>query len=148
MPGFQPVPTPGIDDIQPLADKLRELSNDVDQFVALHSGDLSRQQCTKCNRASRALSDAFHILIGEDIDARVKAAAAGLDTLKKVTSDAQKTLRKIKRIDTGVKVATALGSVALGIVKKDPDAIKNAVGDLAAALQPGKTDGAPASKPS
>lgn len=135
MQGFEPAPAPGPDDLLELADRLRELSNDVDQFAAMHSDVLTPAESATCRHSSLALTDAFHILLGDDLDARIQTAKAGIARLKQVTSDADATIRKIKKIETGVKVIIALGSVALGIVEKDPGAIEDAASELASALQ-------------
>lgn len=142
MQGFEPVLAPEPDDFLQLADKLRELSNDVDQFAAMHEDELTPTQCNDCKHSSLALADAFHILLGDDLDARIQAAKAGIARLKQVTSDAETTIRKIKRIDMGVKIIVALGGVALGIVEKDPGAIEDAAGDLGNALQSNPADSA------
>lgn len=74
------------------------------------------------------------ILIGDDLDARLQAAKAGIETLNQVTAAAQSTIREVNKIDRNVNIIVALGGVAVGIIEKDPGAIQTAAGDLANAL--------------
>lgn len=129
MPGAE------FQDFLELADKLRQLSDDVDQFATAHIKVLTDEELKACDRSSQALNDAFHILLGSDVDARVKTAKAGLDHLKKITADAQTAIREVKKIDAGVQIAVALGGIAAGILEKDPSSITSAAGDLMAAIQ-------------
>ncbi len=127
-----------------LANRLRQLSDDVDEFCTSHLDVLTEEQVDECDRSSQALEDAYHILIGADLDARLEAAKPDLERLKEITAETEGAIRKVKEIDAGVKIAVALGGVALGIVEKDPGAIKDAAGDLIAAIQAEASSAKPA----
>lgn len=151
MPGFVPASDSDVDDFLQLADRMRELSNEVDQFATAHCQTLSGDDYNACRHSSMALNDAFNVLVGNDLDARIQAAKAGIDMLQQITSAAQTTIRKVKRIETDVQIIIALGGVAVGIAEKDPGAVKDAASKLADAIQGSSAAGAqpaqPASQP-
>ncbi|MBV8069487.1 MAG: hypothetical protein JO270_06245 [Acidobacteriaceae bacterium] len=135
MEGPQLVSAPDFNDFLQLADHLRQLSNQVAAFANEHLADLSPEQLARLDASSRELTDAFHILLGSDVDARIQAAKAGVERLKKITGDAEVVVRRVKKIDKGVKIAVALGGMAVAILEKDPGAIKDSAGQLASALE-------------
>jgi hypothetical protein len=136
MQGFKPMPGSDFQNYLQIANRLRQLSDDVDEFCTNHMDALTEEQVDECDHASQALEDAFHVLIGADLDARLEAAKPDLDRLKEITAETQTALRRVKEIDAGVKIALALGGVALGIAERDPAAIKDSIGNLVAAIQP------------
>lgn len=134
MGGFELASAPDVNDFLQLADRMRQLSNETDQFATAHCAEMSAEQHAACLHSSRALNDAYMILIGDDLDARLQAAKAGIETLNQVTAAAQSTIREVNKIDRNVNIIVALGGVAVGIIEKDPGAIQTAAGDLANAL--------------
>ena len=127
--------SPAVDDSRSLADTFRQLSDDVRNLEIDNADQLSDQQKRDLENSSKALENAFRVLLGEDIRATLNSLQDDLEKLRKATADAQSAISQLQKIDKVFTIAVAAGDVAMGIAAKDPGQIKDGLTALTGALR-------------